>query len=100
RGLAQKGIAFCAVSAPRLPDDLPPHQRILYVRLSGKSQWYRHDYSEDELRLWLKRIQESGAEEAWVYFNNDREGFAIKNALMLRRYVRENPQATRVTASR
>lgn len=87
--LERHGIAFCAVSAPRLPDDIPPGQRVLYVRLSGVSQWYRHDYTPSELRHWLSRIRASGASEAWIYFNNDHEGFAIKNALMLRRYAQE-----------
>lgn len=88
RALAARGIAFCAVSAPRLPDTLPPRQKLLYVRLSGRTRWYRHDYSDAELQSWLERIRASGAEEAWVYFNNDREGFAIKNALRLRRFAR------------
>lgn len=88
RTLAEHGISFCAVSAPRLPDTLPPNQKLLYVRLSGKSQWYRHDYSTDELQEWLKRIHDSGAEQVWIYFNNDREGYAVKNALMLRRILR------------
>jgi uncharacterized protein YecE (DUF72 family) len=88
RALARHGIAFCAVSAPRLPDHFPPNQRLLYVRLSGRTRWYRHDYSRDELATWVERIRNSGAEEAWVYFNNDRDGHAIKNALMLRRMSR------------
>jgi uncharacterized protein YecE (DUF72 family) len=88
RALAERRIAFCAVSAPRLPDIVPPDQRLLYVRLSGKTQWYRHDYSAEELRVWLHRIRASGAEETWVYFNNDREGHAVKNALTLRRLLR------------
>ena len=29
------------------------------------------------------KIGESGARAAWVYFDNDREGFAIKNARQL-----------------
>jgi uncharacterized protein YecE (DUF72 family) len=88
RAFARKDIAFCAVSAPRLPATLPPQPRLLYVRLSGRSRWYRHDYSDTELADWLARIRASGAEEVWVYFNNDREGFAIKNALRLRRMLR------------
>lgn len=51
RALTRHGIAFCAVSAPRLPDEIPPGQRVLYVRLSGVSQWYRYDYTPSELRL-------------------------------------------------
>lgn len=88
RALAARGITFCAVSAPRLPEDFPPNQKVLYVRLSGKTRWYRHDYSVDELTSWARRIVASGAEEAWVYFNNDREGHAVKNALVLRRLLR------------
>lgn len=86
--LAEHRIAFCAVSAPRLPEAFPPYQPLLYVRLSGKTRWYRHDYSRDELTTWAERIRDSGAKEAWVYFNNDREGHAIKNALVLRRMLR------------
>jgi uncharacterized protein YecE (DUF72 family) len=88
RKLSQHGITFCAVSAPRLPDIIPPDQRRLYVRLSGVRRWYQHDYSTAELNSWAERIRSSGAEEAWIYFNNDRQGFAIKNALTLRRLLR------------
>jgi uncharacterized protein YecE (DUF72 family) len=86
--LAERGIAFCAVSAPRLPETFPQKQPLLYVRFSGRTQWYRHDYSREELAVWAERIRDSGAEEAWIYFNNDRQGHAIKNALMLRRMLR------------
>jgi uncharacterized protein YecE (DUF72 family) len=84
RALAKRGVMFCAVSAPRLPEELPPKSDRLYVRFHGRSRWYRHDYSTEELTTWARRIAASGAREAWIYFNNDREGFAIKNALELR----------------
>jgi uncharacterized protein YecE (DUF72 family) len=85
---AEHDISFVAVSAPRLPETLPPHPRRLYVRFSGRTRWYCHDYSRVELQSWADRIHASGADEAWIYFNNDREGHAIKNALMLRRILR------------
>jgi uncharacterized protein YecE (DUF72 family) len=88
--LAERGISFCVVSAPRLPETCPAQQRLLYVRFSGRTQWYRHDYSREELAVWAERIQTSGAEEVWVYFNNDRNGHAVKNALMLRRMLRSS----------
>ena len=50
--------------------------------------WYRHDYSKDELAVWAKRIDDSGAKTVWAYFNNDREGYAIKNARTLSRLLR------------
>lgn len=88
RALAKRKIAFCAVSAPRMPDTVAPGQPVLYVRFSGVTRWYRHDYSPEELRAWADRIRASGAREAWIYFNNDRNAHAIKNALVLRRMLR------------
>lgn len=94
RALLDRGIAFCAVSAPRLPESFPANQPLLYVRFSGRTQWYRHDYSREELAAWTERIRASDAKEAWIYFNNDRQGHAIKNALMLRRMLRSSPSAS------
>lgn len=88
RTLVEHHISFCSISAPRLPEVVLPNQRLLYVRMSGKTRWYHHDYSAADLQLWRNRIRASGAEETWIYFNNDRDGFAIKNALMLRRMLR------------
>jgi uncharacterized protein YecE (DUF72 family) len=88
RHLAAAGITFCSVSAPRLPDDLITTSEILYLRFHGRTRWYRHDYSAEELSQWAERITETDAREAWIYFNNDREGFAIKNARELARQLR------------
>jgi len=87
--LRERGLTFCAVSAPRLPETFPSGQPVAYFRLHGKSQWYRHDYTPAELAEWRDRILASGAREVWVYFDNDRNGYAVKNALQLRRALRE-----------
>jgi uncharacterized protein YecE (DUF72 family) len=63
-----------------LPDDIVRTSETIYLRLHGRSRWYRHDYSGAELDEWTHKIARSGAREAWIYFDNDREGLAIKNA--------------------
>lgn len=88
RAFARHRLIFCTVSGPRLPDVIPPGGETLYVRFHGTSRWYQHDYSEAELTAWAQKILASQAAEAWLYFNNDRRGFAIKNALRLRRIMR------------
>lgn len=84
----ERGLIFCTVSAPRLPDDLIVTNDVIYARLHGRSRWYRHDYTAEELEEWARKIEASGAGEAWIYFDNDREGFAIKNAQALKALLR------------
>jgi uncharacterized protein YecE (DUF72 family) len=84
----EAGIIFCSCSGPKLPDELVTTAEDIYIRFHGIKQWYRYDYSTEELAVWVKRIRASGAKRVWAYFNNDREGFAIKNARSLLRQLR------------
>ncbi len=77
------GTMFCSCSGPRLPDGVIKTSKDIYVRFHGTRQWYRHDYSKEELSLWANHIRDSGAERVWAYFNNDRNGYAIRNAKIL-----------------
>ena len=83
------GIIFCSCSGPRLPDELIRTADEVYLRLHGPKRWYRHDYSKDELMEWAIRIKASGAKRAWIYFNNDYDAHAPKNATVLRRMLKD-----------
>jgi len=74
---------FCSLSGPRLPDPVIRTAEDVYVRFHGVERWYRHDYSEAELADWARRIREARPGRVWVYFNNDFDGYAIKNATMM-----------------
>jgi uncharacterized protein YecE (DUF72 family) len=87
RAFRKAGIIFCSCSGPRLPDKLIRTAGEVYVRLHGPERWYRHDYSGDELLEWANKIRASGAKRAWIYFNNDNDAYAPKNALVLRRLL-------------
>jgi uncharacterized protein YecE (DUF72 family) len=89
RRFRERSLIFCSVSAPRLPDDLIRTADVIYARLHGRSRWYRHDYSAEEMHAWAEKIAGSGAREAWIYFDNDRNAFAIKNAQELARLLRD-----------
>jgi uncharacterized protein YecE (DUF72 family) len=82
------GTIFCSCSGPRLPDELIKTADDIYVRFHGVKKWYRHDYSIEELDVWAKRIVASKAKTVWAYFNNDRDGYALKNARALSRLLR------------
>ena len=78
------GTIFCSCSGPKLPDVLVKTADTIYVRLHGPERWYRHDYSAEELAKWARRIKQSRAKQAFVYFNNDYEANAPRNASSLR----------------
>ena len=80
----QTGIMFCSCSAPGLPEDLVKTTDEVYIRFHGRTKWYRHDYSDDELNIWQKKIVASGCQRVWAYFNNDFDANAVKNALAFR----------------
>lgn len=82
------GVIFCSCSGPRLPSELVKTTEEVYLRFHGKTQWYRHDYTPAELAVWTEKIRTSGAKRVWAYFNNDRNGYAIKNAGALLRQLR------------
>jgi uncharacterized protein YecE (DUF72 family) len=88
KAFREAGIIFGSSSGPRLPDELVKTADDVYLRFHGTKRWYRHDYTKDELQSWAERIRASGARRIWVHFNNDREGFAIKNARQLRRMLK------------
>jgi uncharacterized protein YecE (DUF72 family) len=83
KSFRETGTIFCSCSGPRLPDQLIKTADDIYIRFHGTKQWYRHNYTTEELSVWAKRIEESDAKTVWTYFNNDRDGYAIKNARML-----------------
>jgi uncharacterized protein YecE (DUF72 family) len=85
RQFRDAGLIFCSVDGPRLPNELVETGDTIYLRFHGRTRWYRHDYSHEELLSWAKKVRASRAREVWIYFNNDREGFAIRNAQEMRR---------------
>lgn len=81
--LKEANLIFCSCSAPHLPDELVETAEDIYIRLHGKKAWYRYDYTQEELEVWVKRIQHAKGKTVWIYFNNDFGGNAIKNAKAL-----------------
>jgi uncharacterized protein YecE (DUF72 family) len=56
-----------------------------FVRFHAGTRGRRGNYSETELREWAQRLAEWRARaDVYAYFNNDWEGFAIRNALRLK----------------
>jgi uncharacterized protein YecE (DUF72 family) len=58
------------------------------VRLHHGRRGRRGNYSKREIEEWAERVAAwRGQAEVYVYFNNDWEGFAVENALELKRLL-------------
>jgi uncharacterized protein YecE (DUF72 family) len=68
-----------------------PHVRTTdwtYIRLHHGTRGRHGNYSKSEIETWARRISQWRNEtETFVYFNNDWEGYAIRNAELLKRLL-------------
>jgi uncharacterized protein YecE (DUF72 family) len=88
--LRQRGITFCGMSHPELPDEPVVTGPVVYYRFHGVPDLYRSNYDDASLLKFVKRIQTSKeANEVWCYFNNDAAVAAIPNAKTLLRIASE-----------
>lgn len=46
-------------------------RNIIYMRMHGREDWYRHDYMQEELEETAGLIRTTGAEKVYLFFNND-----------------------------
>ena len=87
--LRRHGVALVIGDRPEV-HDFQTHELTAdwtLVRFHAGSRGRRGNYSESELREWAERIRRWPVEECFLYFNNDWEGFAPRNALRLRRLL-------------
>jgi uncharacterized protein YecE (DUF72 family) len=87
RRLAAAGVALCLADGTALPVTGPLTADFVYVRRHG----FRGSgsYPEAALRADARRIRRWRREgrDVYVYFNNDRKGYAVTNARRLRELV-------------
>ncbi len=85
--LRHYNAGFCIYDMPGFSTPVIATSDFAYIRFHG-SQWlYGGSYSDEELEGWTQKIVELGVKVVYAYFNNDAEGFAIKNALTLKRLL-------------
>ena len=91
--LRANNIAVCMSDAPDFPMWKEITADMVYVRLHGHTRKYASSYSEQSLRVWsadVKRWLDEGR-DVHVYFDNDAEGHAVRNALRFQELVAGTP---------
>ena len=86
--LDRHGAAYCVMSGAGLPCVLRATAPFVYARLHGPDphHLYGGSYSDDDLRWWADRVREweGSGRDVYLYFNNDGDGNAVRNAWTLR----------------
>lgn len=83
--LRKHNIALCFADTPNYPYAEEETADFIYLRLHGHIQLYASCYSKVELKKWAEKIKKWRAKgkDIYCYFDNDAQGFAVKNALEL-----------------
>ena len=88
--LAQMGVVFCEADSPKSRPIGWLTGRFAYIRLHGRTHWYFHNYSAEELNEiadFARGAVAQGALAVFIFFNNDFEAFAPFNALALQKML-------------
>jgi uncharacterized protein YecE (DUF72 family) len=65
------GITWVSIDSPDFPRNVFNTSGVVYVRMHGRTVWYAHLYSIEELRDVAQRILIAKPEKAYVFFNNN-----------------------------
>ena len=87
--LRKYNIGLCVFGMPSFSCPLVATTDFAYIRFHGSSGLYFSCYSDEELTGWSKRLADLAAnlKAVYIYFNNDAEAFAVRNAMTLRGYL-------------
>lgn len=85
--LRETGSVFCNMDSPEggFTDWASPDRG--YYRLHGRKRWYSYDYTDAELEAAARFILARGHRECYVFFNNDADACAVKNAAAFRGFL-------------
>jgi uncharacterized protein YecE (DUF72 family) len=80
---------LCVFDMPGLSCPLVATADFAYIRFHGSTGLYSSSYSDEELADWARRLGSLAPEvkEVYIYFNNDAEAFAVRNAVTLGSYL-------------
>jgi uncharacterized protein YecE (DUF72 family) len=94
--LRRHHAGFCVFDMPAFTCPLLATADFAYIRFHGSDGLYSSSYSNEELARWAKGIADlaAGLETVYIYFNNDVEGFALRNAATIRDYLEKGRGST------
>lgn len=88
--LRKRGVNYCNPDHPQHELTTIVTGKVGYLRLHGRRAWYTDNYTQEELcsvAETARGMEQQGAREVFVFFNNDYAAYAPQNAIALSRLV-------------
>ena len=87
--LKEYSAAYCMMDSPDLPMHIKTTSDFSYIRMhSGRDSG---NYTDDQLKFWAKQINNLlKLGDVYIYFNNDYNGYAVFNAITLKKMLQMN----------
>ena len=91
--LSARNAAFCIYNLAGFTSPLATPADFVYLRLHGPgAEPYQGSYGEHQIRDWAARARQwsgRGHKDVYIFFDNDQAGYAVRNALSMRKYLTE-----------
>lgn len=84
---SSKGLTVVSVDSPDLPRYIFNTTGTVYLRMHGRSSWYSHNYTMQELEETMKNILEAKPRRIYVFMNNNH--YMIDNARAILKMFQE-----------
>ncbi|HIE16991.1 MAG TPA: DUF72 domain-containing protein [Dehalococcoidia bacterium] len=87
--LERYNVGLCVFDMPGFTCPVVATADFAYVRFHGSAGLYWSCYSDEELSQWAEKIVElgRGLKKVYIYFNNDAEAYAVRNAKTIARFL-------------
>ncbi|MCM8758031.1 MAG: DUF72 domain-containing protein [Candidatus Omnitrophica bacterium] len=86
--LKDYNVCLCIADSIFWPQEKVLTADFLYLRFHGRDGLYSGNYSDKELKYWAN-FALSFKKDIFAFFNNDAFGFAVKNALRFKEFLKE-----------
>lgn len=90
----EQDVSLCMADWPEFIDNLPVTSDFVYIRRHGEGGSYATCYSKASIKRDAKRIKnymKKNVKDVFIYFNNDFQGYAPKNAKELMEQINLYP---------
>jgi uncharacterized protein YecE (DUF72 family) len=82
--LKNYNACLCIADSNRFPCVKEVTADFLYLRFHGSTSLYSSNYTDKELKRWANFAKKFKNKDIFAFFNNDAEGFAVRNAKRFR----------------